>query len=122
MCAWSGVYFDTARGLLCSAVAPLLAQFFFLSSQNRLNKLLLRKVSLTGWDGTEQGAGRTHACALRHDNVLDVENCAEEGAIKRVGLLLLLTRTQELSSYVRAKPVFHTVWEVASLSLSHLFN
>lgn len=49
---------------------------------------------------------------------LDVENWSEEGAIKRVCLLLLLRRTQELSCYVRAKPVFHSVWEVASLSLS----
>lgn len=53
---------------------------------------------------------------------LDVENWPEEGTIKRVGLLLLLRRTQELSSYVRAKQVFHTVWEVASLSLACLFN
>lgn len=53
---------------------------------------------------------------------LDVENWSEKGTIKRVGLLLLLRRTRELSSYVRAKPVFRTVWEVASLSLSHLFN
>lgn len=51
-----------------------------------------------------------------------MENWSEEGTIKRVGLLLLLRRTRELSPYVRAKPVFHTIWEVASLSLSHLFN
>lgn len=51
-----------------------------------------------------------------------MENWSEEGTIKRVGLLLLLRRTRELSPYVRAKLVFHTIWEVASLSLSHLFN
>lgn len=53
---------------------------------------------------------------------LDVENWSEEGTIRRVGLLLLLRRTQELSSYVSTKPVFHTLWEVASPSLSRLFN
>lgn len=119
MCAWSSVCFDTTRGLLCSAVAPLLAQGF-LSTQNRLNKLLLRKVGLTG---REQRAGRTCMyCQLWQGAwfALDVENWSEEGTIKRVGLLLLLRRTRELASYVRAKPVFHIVWEVASLSLLHL--
>lgn len=70
-CASSSVYFDTARGLLCSAVAPLLAHVF-LSTQNRLNKLVLRKVILTGWGGREQGADRTHACTVGHDKVLDL--------------------------------------------------
>lgn len=119
MCAWSSVCFDTTRGLLCSAVAPLLAQGF-LSTQNRLNKLLLRKVSLTG---REQRAGRTCMyCQVWQGAwfALDVENWSEEGTIKRVGLLLLLRRTRDLVSYVRAKPVFHIVWEVASLSLLHL--
>lgn len=44
----------------------------FLSTQNRLNKLLLRKVSLTVWGGREQGTGSTHACIVRYDKVLDL--------------------------------------------------